>query len=191
MGNNSIIIVLSAPSGGGKSSLSKKIIEQNENIILSISATTRKKRDLEIEGKHYFFRSEGEFQEMIKADQFLEYAKIYNNYYGTQRKFINKQIEENKDVLFDIDYQGMKQIKEHLADRVLSIFIKPPSIDALKSRLKERNQDSYKAINIRIDHAKDEIETSKYYDHIVINDNFEYALAEINKIIKNKKSMLI
>lgn len=181
--NKAIMIILSAPSGGGKSSIAQKLLQQDTKLSLSISTTTRQPRPGESEGVHYFFKNRDEFEQMIKENQFLEYAEIYGNLYGTSLKAVENKLSQNLDVLFDIDYQGARQIMDHTPDQVLSIFIKPPSLDVLKDRMKARGQDSDAIIEKRFELAKEEMECAKYYDHIVINDDFDRAVGEIQKII--------
>lgn len=186
--NKAIMIILSAPSGGGKSSIAQKLLQQDSKLSLSISTTTRQPRPGESDGTHYFFKNRDEFQQMIKDGQFLEYAEIYENLYGTSVEAVENKLSQNLDVLFDIDYQGARQIMDHSPDNVLSIFIKPPSLDVLKDRMKARGQDSGDIIEKRFDLAREEMESAKYYDHIVVNNDFDRVVGEIQEIINSVRA---
>lgn len=177
------VIILSAPSGGGKTSLAKEILQRNPDIMLSVSVTTRTARKGEIEGVDYFFKTREEFQKMQDSDQFLESAKVYDNYYGTPREYVEKNLSDGKSVLFDIDHQGAKSIKEKLGDQVISIFILPPSIEVLKKRLIKRAQNDEQDIQKRLDLARFAMSYAKEYDHVVVNNDFMQAASEIQQII--------
>jgi guanylate kinase len=185
--NKAIMIILSAPSGGGKSSIAQKLLQQDDRLSLSISTTTRPPRPGEIDGMHYFFKSRSEFEQMIKDNKFLEYAEIYGNLYGTSLQDVESKLSKNLDILFDIDYQGAHQIMKYNRDRVLSIFINPPSLDVLKDRMKARGQDTDDIIERRFEFAKEEMEFAKYYDYVVVNDDFDRAVSEIQKIINDER----
>lgn len=174
-----MIIILSAPSGCGKSSIAEQLIKNDPNIVLSISCTTRKPRPGEVDGLHYFFRTLEDFQNT----EYLETAEIYGNLYGTPLKLVQDSLAKGRDVLFDIDYQGAKQIMEKSVAKVVSIFIVPPTMDTLKQRLLLRGQDDENAIKKRIEEAHKEIEYAKYYDHVVVNDDFSKTVQEIEHII--------
>lgn len=179
MTKKAMIIILSAPSGCGKSSIADQLIKDDSNIVLSISCTTRKARPGEVDGVHYFFKSLEDF----KNEDYLETAEIYGNLYGTPVKFVQDNLARGNDVLFDIDYQGAKQIVEKSAAKVVSIFIMPPNMETLKQRIIMRGQDDESVIKMRMEEAYLEIEYAKYYDHIVINDDFSKAVKEIKHII--------
>lgn len=176
-----LAIIISSPSGAGKSSLTKALLSLDNNLKLSISATTRLPRSKEIEGKHYYFKSFDEFNALIKQDELLEYTHIYGNYYGTPKNTIKKFLDDNNDILFDIDFHGMKSIKKVL-EEVVTIFILPPSLKTLKQRIQLRG-DSSQAIEVRMQLAIAEIDHAEYYDYIVVNDNFEMAVQTIYSII--------
>ena len=184
--SKAMIVILSAPSGGGKTSISKRILDDNENIMLSISVTTRNPRPDEKEAIDYFFKTTEEFQKLKNADEFLEYAEVYGNLYGTPKKYVNEVLANGNDVLFDIDHQGAQQIKQKLSDQVVSIFIVPPSIAELRVRLESRGQDSDDDIEKRLKLAAEVISHSNNYDYVVVNDDFEQAVKEIQKIIKKE-----
>jgi guanylate kinase len=182
--NQGIIFILSAPSGGGKTTIARALCKIIPNLLLSISTTTRDSRPNEIDGQEYFFKTKQEFEELITHDELLEYAKIYDNYYGTLKSYVYEPLAQNIDVLFDIDWQGAKFIKEKVVEtKVVSIFILPPSIEILKQRLINRDQDTTKEISRRLSLALEEISHAKDYDYIVINEDFDKAVEEIKSII--------
>ena len=182
--NKPKIIILSSPSGGGKTTIAKKLSEINQNMIVSISATTRKKNQSEIEGKDYFFISKEEFSEQIQKDNFLEYAEIYGNYYGTIKKSVYDVIKNDKYLIFDIDWQGHRSIKERILDiDIISFFILPPSLEILTDRLKKRNRDDDEMIDKRLEQAQNEMRYKNEYDHIIINNDLDKAIEEIENII--------
>lgn len=185
--NKGLIIILSAPSGGGKTSISKKLLEQDHQLSLSVSATTRAPRPGEIDSVHYFFMETSEFNQKLQSHQLLEHAEIYGNLYGTPRRAVEVKLEKDLDVLFDIDSQGAYQIMEKVSDQVISIFITPPNLEVLATRLRARAQDSEETINQRLQLAQEEITQAKHYDYVVINDNFDRALAEIQEIITQER----
>jgi guanylate kinase len=186
MQSKAMIVILSAPSGGGKTSISKRILD-DKKIVLSVSATTRNPRPGEQEAVHYFFKTIEEFRAMQSQDAFLETAKIYGNFYGTPRIYVDEMLENGKDVLFDIDHQGAEQIRKKLSSQVVSIFIVPPSIKSLRERLEQRGQDSAETIEARLKLAKNEISMADNYDYIVVNDDFEKAVENIQMIIKQER----
>lgn len=189
--NKAMMIILSAPSGGGKTSISKKLLEQDDNLLLSISATTREARPGEQEGVHYFFKNRTEFELMSQKEEFLEQAEIYGNLYGTPKESVQDILSQGKDVVFDIDSQGAYQIMEKAPGLVVSIFITPPNINVLESRLKFRAQDSQDVLAKRLELAEEEISHAKNYDYIVVNDDFDQAVKEIQDIImKEHKARL-
>ncbi|RUP42019.1 MAG: guanylate kinase [Acinetobacter sp.] len=174
-----MIIILSAPSGCGKTSIAKRIISSDPNIILSVSATTRKPRPAEIEGINYFFKTIAEFKKM----DLLESTKIYGNLYGTPRQFVEDQIKKGKDILFDIESNGAYQIMDKAHVKVVSIFILPPSLEILRTRLLNRNQDSETDIELRLKEAEGEQNHAKNYHYTVINDDFDQAVKKVQEII--------
>jgi len=184
--SKAMIVILSAPSGGGKTSISKMILNNNKNFVLSISVTTRKPRPNEQEGVDYYFKTIEEFHELKNADEFLEHAEVYGNFYGTPKKHVNKMLEDGHSVLFDIDHQGARQIKHNLNVKIVSIFIVPPSLETLKKRLLTRGQDSNSDIEKRLQVAAEEMSHADHYDYVVINDNFEKAVKEIQEIIERE-----
>ena len=182
--NKGSLIVISSPSGAGKTTITKKLVAAKKNIVLSISVTTRKPRINEVDKKDYFFVTKKKFNELIKKNSFLEYAKVFDNYYGTLKKNILKNIKQNKITILDIDWQGARQIKKKLAKYTNTIFILPPSIKELKNRLLKREK-NYQFIKKRMSKAKKEIMHWKEYDYVVVNDNLTKCLNVIRSIIKS------
>ena len=180
------LFVISAPSGAGKSSLIQKIINNFENIELSISATTRSPREGEVDGKHYFFVTENEFNSMKEDDAFIEYALVHNYQYGTLRKYIDQKLSKGINIICDIDVQGFKLIQRDGIDHT-SIFIIPPSIKELEKRLLKRGLDSENVIGTRLKNAKEELKYAEEFNFRVLNDNFDQAYKEIVNIIVNGK----
>jgi guanylate kinase len=180
------LFVISAPSGAGKSSLIQKIINNFENIELSISATTRSPREGEVDGKHYFFVTENEFNSMKEDDAFIEYALVHNYQYGTLRKYIDEKLSKGINIICDIDVQGFKLIQRDGIDHT-SIFIIPPSIEELEKRLLKRGLDSVNVIGTRLKNAKEELQYAEEFNFRVLNDNFDQAYKEIVNIIINGK----
>jgi len=186
LNDKGFIIVLSSPSGGGKSSLCKALLKADNKLNLSISATTRKPRIGEIEAIDYHFKNMQEFDQLIAQNMFVEYVKIYNNYYGTLKESLEKTLENGMDVLFDIDWQGARSIKSHDPEAI-TIFILPPSLDVLRDRLKSRGQDDACTIELRMNEAMLEMNHAEEYDYVVVNDKFENSLMEIRSIITTER----
>ena len=178
-----ILFVLSSPSGAGKTSLSRKLLERNKNLFLSISYTTRPPRPGEINESDYYFIDDGKFNEMLKRDEFLESAKVFDHYYGTPKSPIIAAIESGKDVLFDIDWQGTQQLMNSLQDDLVKVFVLPPSAKELEKRLLKRNQDTNKTVKDRMSKASNEISHYAEYDYIIVNEDFEDSLVNIETIL--------
>lgn len=179
-------IVLSAPSGGGKTTIAKMLVKRHHLMSISISATTRKKRPREENGRDYYFLSKSEFDENIQKNNFLEYEEVHGDYYGTLKSRVEELVNQGLMVIFDIDVNGALSIKEKYPEAIL-LFIKPPSLDELKSRLKKRKSESDEAINKRLSRIEFEYEKSEDFDHIIINDNLQHTVKEIEKIILIKR----
>ena len=177
------MFVLSSPSGAGKTSLSRKLLERNKNLFLSISYTTRPPRPGEINESDYYFIDDGKFNEMLKRDEFLESAKVFDHYYGTPKSPIIAAIESGKDVLFDIDWQGTQQLMNSLQDDLVKVFVLPPSAKELEKRLLKRNQDTNKTVKDRMSKASNEISHYAEYDYIIVNEDFEDSLVNIESIL--------
>lgn len=183
-GHNPFLVIISSPSGAGKSTLCKMIVQNDSSTTLSVSTTTRKRRPKEVDGKDYYFISEEDYKDLIKHDQFLEHAKIFDNYYGTPKESVNNQLNNNKDVLFDIDWQGARQILQKFKkEDVLTIFILPPSIKILQERLRSRAQDSEEVVLRRMQEAKSEVSHHHEYDFILVNENLDETYQKIKSII--------
>lgn len=180
------LLVLSGPSGCGKGTVSKALMEKRNDIIFSVSVTTRKPRLGEENGKNYYFVSEKEFDEMVKDNKFLEYALVHNNYYGTPKDFVLDQIEKGEIVLLEIDVQGALQIKKNCKDAVF-IFLLPPTMDELKNRIVKRGTESEEDINTRFENAFKELDFVGEYDFFVVNDKIEKAVEDIEAIIHAEK----
>ena len=173
------ILILSGPSGCGKSTLLKEVYKDISDYYFSISTTTRAPRVGEVNGVDYFFLTQEEFEKDIENDNFLEFAKVHDNYYGTSLTPINKALEEGKLVIFDIDVQGHEIVRNKLDSIVTSVFITTPSLKVLEERLNARNTDSSDIIEKRIKNAKGEVEFFQDYDYLIINDNLEIAAKEL------------
>ena len=191
-----LFIILSSPSGAGKTTLAKKLLKNNKNIELSISYTTRKKRTLEKNNKDYNFVSEEEFKKLKKKKYFIEWAKVFNNYYGTSLIKVKKINNKGKDVLFDIDWQGSRKIKKKLGKDVVSIFILPPSKKELIRRLKKRAQDPAHIVKQRLSFYKKELSHWREYKYVLINKNLTETVKKIKSILEaeriiNQKQTLI
>jgi len=178
-----ITLVLSSPSGAGKTSLSRKLLERNKKLFLSVSCTTRPPRPGEINESDYFFIEESKFNEMQKNNEFLESAKVFDYYYGTPKKPIMDALDSGMDILFDIDWQGTQQLMNSLQDDLIKVFVLPPSAKELERRLLQRNQDSDEIVKGRMSKASNEISHYAEYDYIIINENFEESLSKIESII--------
>ena len=181
--NDGIIVILSSPSGAGKTTL-VKLLSEKKKFIISISHTTRQPRSNEVNGKDYFFVSNDKFQELIKNKEFLEYAKVFNNYYGTTEKPVFENLDKGKNVVFDIDWQGTKQLSEFKELNLIKIFILPPDKDELKKRLINRNQDNDKIVEKRLKQYESDVQHWFDYDYVVINNDLESCFSQIEKIIK-------
>ena len=193
----SILIVISSPSGAGKTSLANAIVEENKNIYFSTSVTTRLPRDGEENGREYIFTNKNKFDEMIINGEFIEYAEVFGNYYGTPKGKTEEFLINGKDIIFDVDWQGGTKIRNsYLAPSVVSIFILPPSIKTLQERLLNRNKDDDKTVKLRMKEARSEISHWSEYDYILVNDNFEKVkkniikIIEIEKIKRNRQNIL-
>ena len=178
-----LMLVLSSPSGAGKTTLSRRLLEADSEIDMSVSATTRKPRPGEVEGKDYYFLSTEDFGIMRNRDEFLEHAKVFGNYYGTPREPVEKALAHGRDVLFDIDWQGTQQLDETAQDDLVKVFILPPSAQELERRLKKRAQDPAEVVAERMAKASDEISHYQEYDYIIINENMDKTFAELQAIL--------
>ena len=178
-----MMIVLSSPSGAGKTSLSRRLLEKNKNLFLSISFTTRPPRPLEVNESDYFFVDDKKFIDMLNKDEFLEHAKVFDFYYGTPKKPVMNALKSGKDILFDIDWQGTQQLMNSVQDDLVKIFVLPPSAKELEKRLLKRNQDTDETVKNRMSKASVEISHYAEYDYIIINKDFDESLEKINSIL--------
>lgn len=176
------LIIVAAPSGGGKTSLVKQLISILDNIEVSISHTTRSMRPGEKEAVDYFFIEQQQFLEMIEADAFIEYAQVFNHYYGTSVAQINSRLQAGIDVVLDIDWQGAQQIRR-IFPAAVSIFILPPSLNILQERLFNRRQDNHDVIDKRMQQAQDELSHFAEFDYLIVNDDFAKAAMELQAIV--------
>ena len=184
--NKPNLYVVAAPSGGGKTSLIKALLERDDNICLSVSHTTRAARPGEITGQHYHFVDEQTFLELIAQNAFLEHARVFDRRYGTGREAVESKLAAGYDVILDIDWQGARQIRASFPD-CRSIFILPPSLQILRKRLAWRGQDSEETIKRRMKDARAEISHCYEFDFMIVNDDFDLALADLQSIIRNGK----
>lgn len=176
------IFLISAPSGAGKSTLVQALLRKDPGLGLSISCTTRPPRNGEVDGEHYYFITQEKFYEMRESQDLLEWAEVYGNFYGTPRSYMEARLAKGEDILLEIDYQGAEQIRNQYPDAV-DIFILPPSIEVLKTRLQNRGKDSDEVINKRIAGAKAEISHANKSQYIVLNEFFDDALQQLQSII--------
>ena len=180
------LLVVSGPSGVGTGTVLHDLMNTQKNLVYSVSATTRKKRDGEIEGVSYFYKTHDEFKQMIKEDKFLEYAEVHNNYYGTPKEFVENKINDGKIVVLEIDVQGAVNVKKNTENAVF-IFLAPPSLSELKNRIVGRGTETEQDINVRMKNARKELEYIKDYDYLVINDHINSAINSVNEIINAEK----
>ena len=184
----SSLFIVAAPSGCGKTSLVESLINNTANLCVSISHTTRKPRADEVNGANYHFVSVAEFQKMVSDDAFIEHAEVFENLYGTSKKLINDNLDNNINVILEIDWQGARQVKHNLPSAI-SIFILPPSKEALELRLKNRAQDDELIIKKRMLDAENQMSHYSEFDYLVINDNFNAALADLESIISSSNNL--
>jgi guanylate kinase len=180
------LFIISAPSGAGKSTLINALLKQDADMQLSVSHTTRSPRPGETDGVQYHFTDVSSFKQLIAEDQFIEWAEVFGNYYGTSKAALADKLAQGIDVFLDIDWQGARQIKQQLPF-VTSIFILPPSVEALEQRLNQRGQDSAEVIAGRMAKARDEISHANEYDYWVVNDNLELAVQQFSGIIQSQR----
>jgi guanylate kinase len=178
-----IMLVLSSPSGAGKTTLTRNLLDKETKVALSISVTTRERRSSEIEGIHYYFRTRRQFEHMRDAGELLEWAEVHGNFYGTPREPVEQALVEGRDVLFDIDWQGTRQLLEKMRDDVVTVFVLPPSADELKARLERRAEDSAQVIAQRLQNAIEEISHWHEYDYILVNRDLDESFARLRAIL--------
>lgn len=178
-----LMIVLSSPSGAGKTTLTRKLLAENPDMAMSVSATTRRPRPGEVEGTDYYFVSKDQFAKLEADDEFLEHAKVFDNYYGTPRGPVEAALQDSRDVVFDIDWQGAQQLSQAAADDLVRIFILPPNMRELEKRLKTRAQDSDSVIAKRMSKSEAEISHWAEYDYVIVNEDIETAMNELRSIV--------
>jgi len=182
-----LMLVLSSPSGAGKTTISRKLLERDKHIDLSISATTRPRRPGEVSGQDYLFKSVEDFNDMIEQEAFLEHAKVFGHYYGTPRKQVEDAVASGQDVLFDIDWQGTQQLKEKAREDLVSVFILPPSMRELERRLKSRAQDSQDVVAFRMSRANEELSHWAEYDYILVNHDLADTVQAVQEILNAER----
>ncbi len=186
-----LMLVLSSPSGAGKTTLSRRLLERDAgevdaadpSIVMSVSVTTRPMRPGEVDGRDYFFISQPRYGQMVQNGELLEHARVFDHFYGTPADFVERHLSQGIDVLFDIDWQGTRQLGRASREDLVSIFILPPSMEELERRLKSRNQDSEEVVNKRMRKASDEISHWQEYDYVLVNDDLDVTLECIDSIL--------
>ncbi|MEI9991562.1 MAG: guanylate kinase [Rhizomicrobium sp.] len=183
-----LMLVLSSPSGAGKTTLARRLLESDPGIFMSVSATTRAKRPSEVEARDYFFVEHLQFEEMVKAGDFLEHATVFDHRYGTPRAPVMAALDAGRDVLFDIDWQGTQQLAERARQDLVSVFVLPPSHDELERRLKARAQDSDEVVARRMAKAASEISHWPEYDYVIVNREVDRALSQVKAILEAERA---
>ncbi len=183
------LLIVSAASGAGKTSLVKALVDSTEDIIVSVSCTTRAKRPGEVDGVHYHFLTEDRFQAMLEQGGFLEYARVFDNQYGTSKSWVQERLQEGLDVILEIDWQGARQVRE-LHPEAIGIFVLPPSRPELERRLRGRGQDNEEVIARRMRDAVSEMSHYDEFDYVLVNDDFDSALAELRCLIQAERLRL-
>ncbi len=183
MQRRGLLLILSSPSGAGKSTLTKNLVDDDHTIQLSVSVTTRPRRHSEIGGRHYHFIIKDDFEEMRQRGELLEWAEVHGNFYGTPKKPVEQALASGQDMMFDIDWQGTKQICEKMRPDVVSVFVLPPSMEELKARLERRAEDTAEVIERRLRNAREEIAQWGSYDYVLVNDDLQLTFADLKAIL--------
>lgn len=178
-----LLLVLSSPSGAGKTTISRKLFEEDGKLAMSVSVTTRPKRPGEIDGTHYTFVDRPKFDQMVAQGELLEHAIVFGNCYGTPRGPVMQALDSGQDIISDVDWQGTQQLKEHVRDDVVTIFILPPTIEALKRRLQIRAQDTPEVVQARMAKSSDEMSHWPEYDYVIVNDDLDSSVALVKAIL--------
>ena len=182
-----LMLVLSSPSGAGKSTIARTLLETDKQISLSVSVTTRQRRPSEIADVHYHFKSVREFERMRDSDDLLEWAEVHGNFYGTPREPVEQAMADGRDMLFDIDWQGAQQLQEKMSADVVSVFILPPTMTELQSRLHRRAEDTEAVIATRLANSRSEIEHWREYDYVIVNDDLNVAFEAVQSIVRAER----
>lgn len=182
-----LMLVISSPSGAGKSTIARTLLETDKHIGLSVSVTTRQRRPSEVEAVHYHFKSVREFERLRDSDALLEWAEVHGNFYGTPREPVEQAMAEGRDMLFDIDWQGAQQLQEKMSADVVSIFVLPPTMTELQSRLHRRAEDSEEVIQTRLANSRAEISHWREYDYVIVNDDLNTAFDAVQSIVKAER----
>ena len=182
-----IMVVLSSPSGAGKTTLTRMLLKENPDMAMSVSATTRQPRPGEKDGEDYYFISKNKFTDMVDEDEFLEHAKVFDNFYGTPRAPVEQALGDGRDVVFDIDWQGAQQLTQAAADDLVKVFILPPNMVELEKRLRTRAQDSEKVIAKRMSKSENEISHWAEYDYVIVNEDVDVAMEELRTIVASER----
>ncbi|TCQ12485.1 guanylate kinase [Rhizobium sp. PP-F2F-G36] len=182
-----LMLVISSPSGAGKSTIARNLLEADPEMSISVSVTTRKRRPSEIDGRHYHFKSIREFEGLRQTEALLEWAEVHGNFYGTPRDAVEEAMSEGRDMLFDIDWQGAQQLQDKMSGDVVSIFILPPTMAELQSRLHRRAEDTDEVIATRLANSRAEIEHWLEYDYIVVNEDLDTAFAAVRAIVEAER----
>ena len=183
VGRRGLMLVMSSPSGAGKTTITRALLERDQGISMSVSATTRAPRPGEVDGKDYFFVAVDKFQAWVKDSQFLEHARVFDNYYGTPKGPVETVLRDGRDVLFDIDWQGTQQLRDAARADLVSVFVLPPSVEELERRLHSRAQDSAEVVAKRMAKAGDEMSHWPEYDYIIVNEDLETSIASVQAIL--------
>ena len=181
------MLVLSSPSGAGKSTISRRLLESEPNLVMSVSATTRPRRPGEVDGRDYYFVDPTEFNLMVNRGELLEHAKVFGNYYGTPRLPVEEALRAGRDVLFDIDWQGTQQLQDSAPRDLVSVFVLPPTTRELERRLRSRAQDSEEVVTGRMRKAADEISHWSEYDYVIVNEDLERSVADVRAILRGER----
>ncbi|MBN8951003.1 MULTISPECIES: guanylate kinase [unclassified Rhizobium] len=182
-----LMLAISSPSGAGKSTIARTLLDKDKQVSLSVSVTTRQRRPSEIEGVHYHFVSQREFERLRDSDSLLEWAEVHGNFYGTPREPVETAMAEGRDMLFDIDWQGAQQLQEKMPADVVSIFVLPPTMTELQSRLHRRAEDSEEVIAMRLANSRAEIAHWREYDYVIVNDDLNVAFDAVQSIVKAER----
>lgn len=178
-----LLLVLSSPSGAGKTTISRKLFEDDGKLAMSVSVTTRPKRPGEVDGKHYHFVARAKFDQMVAQGELLEHAIVFGNCYGTPRAPVMQALESGQDIISDVDWQGTQQLKQNVGADVVTLFVLPPTIEALKERLQSRAQDTPEVVRARMAKSSDEMSHWAEYDYVIVNDDLDASVRQVRAIL--------